>query len=187
MKKFAAYFQLHKMPHEDIQLKRLDVADAALLSAIATNVYSEHYADTWQDNGEWYLQTYLSVSRLAKELQDANAWFFLVSYKQEAVGFLKLNIDKPLPGVQKNSLELERIYLKKSASGNGIGTHLLHFAFEIAVQQNKELVWLKAMDTSPDAVRFYKKMGFEICGTHHVDFIQKKEGMRGMYVMQKNV
>lgn len=161
--------------------------DADTLSRIATQAYSDHYLYFWYDGGQWYLQTYFTAAQFEEELYDANALFFLIYYKKEAVGFLKLNIDKPSPDGNVNALELERIYLTKKASGKGLGTHLLHFIFDIANEKNKEVVWLKVMDSSTGPIRFYEKMGFRICGTHLLHFPQMKEELRGMYIMQKKL
>src|SRR5215204_5682832 len=122
------------MPQEAIEIKRLGIKDGALLSAIATRAYSDHYLHLWYDGGAWYLQTYFTPARFEEELHDPNAWFFLVYYHGEAVGFLKLNLDKPAPNGNK-ALELERIYLTNEASGKGIGAHLLQYTFDIARQQ----------------------------------------------------
>lgn len=173
------------MMQQDIAIKQCGVDDAALLQKIATQAYAEHYADTWYDGGDWYLQTYLSERRFQEELQDSNARFLLIYYKDTAAGFLKLNQNKPLVGGEQKALELERIYLAESMSGKGVGTFLVQWIFEFAQKDQYKIIWLKVMDTNPDAVRFYQKMGFEICGTHQVDFVQKKEGMRGMYIMEK--
>jgi ribosomal protein S18 acetylase RimI-like enzyme len=172
---------------QDIELQPLGVNDAALLRAIAVQAYSDHYADTWYDNGLWYMQTYFSLTRLQEELAETNARFFLIYFNGTAVGFIKLNFDKPLSKDGKDATELERIYLVKKVSGQGIGTYVLNFVFAFVREQNIKLIWLKVMDTNPGAIGFYKKMGFEICNTHQVDFVQKKEGMRGMYIMQKSL
>jgi diamine N-acetyltransferase len=172
---------------EDIALKPLGAADAVLLSTVAIEAYRDHYATTWYDGGEWYMQTFLSAARLQQELQEPDARFYLILFNEAAVGFLKLNRNKPLPDSEQKALELERIYLTKAVSGKGIGTAVLHWVFEQAAQEKATLLWLKVMDTNPDAVRFYEKLGFEICGTHQVDFPQKKEDMRGMFVMCKRL
>jgi ribosomal protein S18 acetylase RimI-like enzyme len=171
---------------QDVAIKEVKVRDVVLLSTIAQQAYCEHYADTWYDGGEWYLQNYLSVTQLQQELQDQNARFFLIYHHSAAVGFVKLNIHKPLEDVT-SALELERIYLLKKWSGRRIGTFVLQYILELARKENKALVWLKVMDSNPGAVQFYQKMGFQICCTHAVDYVQKKEGMRGMYVMQRRL
>jgi diamine N-acetyltransferase len=85
---------------------------------------------------------------------------------------------------KEQALELERIYLTKSASGKGIGSYVLNFIFDFARSKNKKFIWLKVMDSS-EAVNFYKQHGFEICGTHHLDFTQMKPELRGMFIMKK--
>lgn len=175
------------MPDKNLEIKRLGVEDAALLSVVATRAYNDHYLQLWYDGGRWYLETYFTVARFEEELRDANAWFFLIFYKEEPVGFLKLNIDNPSPDGNKNALELERIYLTKAAGGKGIGTQLLYFTFNLAKRQEKEMVWLKVMDSSTGPIRFYEKMGFQICGTYRLSFPEMKQELRGMYIMQKYI
>jgi ribosomal protein S18 acetylase RimI-like enzyme len=173
---------------DDIKITRIGAARAALLSDVAIRAYSDHYLHLWHDKGEWYINKSFSVKNLLKELEDEHTRFFLIYYNEEAVGFLKLHIDEPAEGEEnQNALELERIYLLKSASGKGIGKFVLDFVFQIAKEQNKDFVWLKVMDSSTDAIRFYKNYGFEISGTYLLDFPEMKEEFRGMYIMEKNL
>ncbi|SRR6266536_39652 len=172
--------------NDSIEIKRIGVDDAALLSDVAICAYSDHYLHLWHDEGKWYIEKSFSVESLLHELGDANAWFYIIYYNKEAVGFLKLNIDAQLFNEENlHSLELERIYLRKKASGKGIGKYVLNLIMEIAKEKNKKLIWLKVMDSSTAAIQFYKKMGFEICGTYHLPFEKMKPEYRGMYVMKK--
>jgi len=176
------------IPDNNIQIRRIGAARAPLLSDVDIRAYSDHYLHLWHDKGEWYINKSFPVKNLLKELEDEHARFFLIYYNEEAVGFLKLNIDAPLEGEENiNALELERIYLLKSASGKGIGKLVLDFVFQIAKEQNEDFVWLKVMDSSADVIRFYKNYGFEICGTRLLEFPEMKEEFRGMYIMKKNL
>jgi diamine N-acetyltransferase len=80
---------------------------------------------------------------------------------------------------------LKGYILQKQQAGKGVGRLVLDFVFEIAKEKNKDLVWLKVMDSSTDAIRFYKNNGFDICAIHHLSFPQMKEQFRGMYIMRK--
>jgi GNAT superfamily N-acetyltransferase len=112
---------------------------------------------------------------------------FISEGKKDTVGFLKLNIDQPLKDYEQyNCIELERIYLVKSATGKGFGRSVVEFCFDYARTLNKEIIWLKAMDSS-DAVCFYEKLGFERCGTFFLDFEQMKIEFRGMVIMMKRL
>ena len=87
----------------------------------------------------------------------------------------------------ENALELERIYLTKNGQGRGIGQRLVQLTIDAARSRGKDVVWLKAMDTSHAAVGFYEKMGFKTCGTMRLDFDIMKPEMRGMIAMKKPI
>jgi len=170
---------------EGLQIKKLEVADVVGLREVAVEAYSDHYLSLWYDQGNWYLEKYFSIEKLRDELSDQNARFYLAFHNTEGVGFLKLNIDASLPGFDGSALEIERIYLKKAASGKGIGRQLVNLAEEVAAKHNKGLIWLKAMDTSEGPIAFYEKMGFKIIGTHVLRHPLMKEELRGMVLMVK--
>lgn len=171
---------------EGVQVARLDVKHVDVLMPVAVQAYIEHYEHLWHDAGKWYLEKSFSAARIKTELADPGAVFFLVMLQQAPVGFLKINIDAPLeddPDV--HGLELERIYIIRSASGKGIGKQLLQLTFQLAEENHKSYVWLKAMDSSADAIAFYKKQGFAECGTFRLDFAVMKEEYHGMVIMKK--
>jgi ribosomal protein S18 acetylase RimI-like enzyme len=170
----------------NLEIRKINIDEAVLLRNVATRAYSDHYLNLWYDEGKWYKEKSFSLINLRRELENNNAWFFIIYYDKEAVGFLKLNIDAPLPNDENtNALELERIYLTKTATGKGIGKYILDFIFKIAKEKNKKNVWLKVMDSSASAISFYKKAGFEICGTARLDFEAMKEEFRGMLIMKR--
>ena len=168
----------------NIEIKRIGVEDIALLSDVAVRAYCDHYKYLWYDEGKWYSKKSFSAENLLHELEDENTSFFIIYFNKVAIGFLKLNIDAPLEETT-DALELERIYLTKSVTGKGIGKFVFDFVIEIAKQQNKNLIWLKVMDSSTNAIAFYKKIGFEICGDTRLDFETMKPDFRGMHVMKR--
>lgn len=163
----------------------LTAADATALSDIAIRSYKQHYLDYWYDRGEWYLERSFSVPQLAKELDDPHARWFMVLLADEPVGFLKINVDNPLPDQpDNNGLELERIYLLKEVSGQGVGRAAVEYVENLTRHLGKRTLWLKAMDTSP-SVGFYERMGFELHSKLRLTFPQMKEELRGMVILQK--
>ncbi|PRY14271.1 spermine/spermidine N-acetyltransferase [Pontibacter ummariensis] len=161
--------------------------DIHTLQDIAINSYGDHYLYLWYDGGMWYIDKSFSEASLKKELEDPNAAFFLIYSDEELVGFLKLNIDKALEGEEvADSLELERIYLTKAASGKGIGRQVVDFTVAFAKERNKRMIWLKAMDSSK-SVDFYEQNGFQKCGTYRLDFEAMKPEYRGMYVLKREL
>ncbi len=168
-----------------VQIKPVTTTAIPLLRDIAIESYSDHYLHLWHDGGAWYIEKCFGQNILETEFNDSNSSFFLVYYKEILAGFLKLNKDAAWENINSTEgLELERIYLLKRFSGKGIGKHLVKFTFELAREYNKKIVWLKAMDSSQEAIAFYNKMGFEICGKTRLEFEQMKSAYRGMVVMK---
>jgi hypothetical protein len=59
-----------------------------------------------------------------------------------------------------------------------------------AQQLKKDIVFLKAMNPHTAAISFYKKPGYEICGSLQLplpDFLLIKEGYRGMVILKKHI
>jgi len=163
------------------------VKDAEDLSDIAIRAYKDYYLYLWFDNGDWYINYSFAPAIFEKELRNDNHAFFFLNEKQTPIGFLKLNISRSLKDYEEYSaIELERIYLIRAATGKGYGRRVMEFCLDYAKDLNKEIIWLKAMDSS-DAVEFYKKSGFEVCGTFRLDFPQMKPEFRGMVIMLKRL
>lgn len=163
----------------------LSALDAELLSAVANRAYADYYLHLWHDGGAWYVARSFTPDVFRRELNDPNARFYLIYSDDEPIGFLKLNIDQPSPcqpGL--NALELERIYLQKKATGSGIGDQAISFVVDQARALNKEVVWLKAMESSDKVIAFYGKMGFVVCGTSRLPYTMMREELRQMVSMQ---
>lgn len=171
-----------------VSIVPITVADLHSLQDIALNAYGDHYLHLWNDGGAWYIERSFSDAALKAELEDTNAAFSLIYAEEELVGFLKLNIDKALDNYSsEEALELERIYLTKAASGKGVGKQVMRFTEQFAKEKNKRVIWLKAMDSSHDAIRFYEQNGYNLCGTYRLDFEAMKPEYHGMVIMKKEL
>lgn len=168
-----------------------DTTKAAELSALAKAIYVEYYLHLWYPGGaEWYMHEYAyPVEKLQQELDDPNNLHYIV-YDGQGIpqGYLKLRLQALLPGSEhKNSLEIERIYLHRSIAGKGIGKELMQLSESVAKQYNKDSIFLKAMDSSLDAIGFYYKMGYTECGKLVLPFDCMKEAYRGMCILSKSL
>jgi ribosomal protein S18 acetylase RimI-like enzyme len=176
-----------------IVFQRLNSGNANELSSLAKEIYKEHYLHLWHEGGaDWYMNEYAYPSeKLKNELADTNNAYFIAYEDKQAIGYLKIKLHSVLEGAgHLDTMEIERIYLYKNATGRGIGKQLIRFAFTIAKEQNKQLVFLKAMDSSLDAIAFYQKSGFEQCGIFSLPmpaFTLMKEAYRGMVIMKKEL
>lgn len=114
-----------------------------------------------------YLHRSFSIPQLEKELNDPNSAFYFASLDGAVVGFIKLNFQKGIEGLEAaTSVELERIYLSKDQQGKGLGAQLIQKAVEVAQQKSFDKIWLGVWKENPRAIHFYKKCGFQIFGEH---------------------
>lgn len=171
----------------NLRIEKIELTEVEKFSEVATRAYFDHYRHLWYDEGEWYAHKCFNVGQLTEELSDTKNEFFFAILDENLVGFLKLRPENQLAEQEGNGFEVERIYLTNEATGRGVGRELMEFAIEKAQQQNKGYVWLKAMDSSQNAIRFYESLGFEICGTSRLNFEQMKTEYLGMVAMRKNL
>jgi diamine N-acetyltransferase len=170
---------------------KTSAAGAAMLTHLARSIYQEHYLHLWHAGGaDWYMNEYAyAAHKITAELADPMVEYFIVAADEEPLGYLKLNTLAALDE-NTNTLEIERIYLHKNAAGRGIGRQLMQLALLRAGELNKEILFLKAMDSSLDAIAFYQKLGYTICGSLQLpmpEFALMKEEYRGMVVLKRKV
>lgn len=170
-----------------LEIQPITLADLETLSTVATRVYFDHYKHLWYDEGSWYAHKCFNINQLYEEISDEKNLFFMAIFDKMPVGFLKLRPENQLTEETGNGFEVERIYLTKEVTGKGVGRKLMEFAIEMARQQHKDYIWLKAMDSSQNAIRFYESLGFEICGTSRLDFEQMKTEFLGMVAMKREL
>lgn len=169
------------------------ISDNEILSKLAIAIYQENYLYLWQEGGaDWYMHEFAyAEDKIREELSDQNIVYYLVQEDAEPVGYLKLVLSGKIAGyAPSEALEIERIYLLHKMKGRGLGKRMMDLAIDIARSMNKKILFLKAMDSSQDAIRFYQKMGYEISDTFRLPlptFSLMKESYRGMVVLIKNI
>lgn len=170
-----------------MQIRECTYNDIPALLEISIQSYREHYTYLWHDEGEGYIQANFNYQQLDKEMSELNSIFFFISSGQKRVGVLKLNIDKGINEyTPEESLEMERIYFIKEASGKGLGKETIDFVTAFAKQRNKKRIWLKAMDGSR-AAGFYEKQGFASIGETYLTYPAIREEYKKMIIFCKEI
>lgn len=148
----------------------------------------ETFRDTFQEqnkpeNLNAYLEKAFQYQQLEKELSNPYSTFFFVYDDGEIAGYLKVNInDAQTEEMDNESLEIERIYIRKKFQRHGLGKCLMNKSIEIAKEWNKNKIWLGVWEKNENAIQFYKKMGFVQVDSHsfymgdeeQTDFIMTK-------------
>ncbi|MFT4024073.1 MAG: GNAT family N-acetyltransferase [Flavihumibacter sp.] len=153
---------------EEIQIMAATVHDLDRLRAIGIQTFTETFAAiNTAENMRKYLAESFSMEKLAAELNDKNAFFFLAVVGDVPVGYLKLNTGASQTELkEERGMEIERIYVSKAFHGKKVGQLLYDKAIETAGAGNLEYVWLGVWEKNFRAIRFYEKNGFRPFDKH---------------------
>lgn len=149
-------------------VKKCSLESASALQKISVETFTETFKD---HNSPEHLNAYLekayNLDALKQELANPSSHFFFVYWDQEIAGYLKVNMDEAqTEAMGSGSLEVERIYVKKQFQKHGLGKALLNKAFEIALDEKKQAIWLGVWEDNTNAIAFYQKKGFVQTGSH---------------------
>lgn len=151
-----------------VNLKKCTLADLSKLQEIGAETFNETFKDqNSPENMKAYLESAFNIKQLEKELTNPLSQFFFVYFNHEIAGYLKVNTDEAQSeSMGAESLEIERIYVKKKFHKHGLGKYMLNKAIEIAIEHHKEKIWLGVWEVNENAIGFYNKMGFVQTGVH---------------------
>ncbi len=152
----------------DVMLKRCRPEDAASVSKLGRDTYSETFASL---NSEATMAAYLDEAfapeRILMELQTMGSVFYFLLVGGRMAGYLKLNEPPAQSDVNEpGTLEIERIYVKKQMQGKGLGKAMADAAERIGRCRNAARIWLGVWEKNESAIGFYRRMGFTETGRH---------------------
>ena len=152
----------------NIQIKRISVIDVEDLQIISKQTFFETFAnENSESDMRNYLDENLSLDTLKKELFNTKSEFYVLSFNEKIIGYLKLNFGEAQTELKNNtSLEIERIYVLKEFHGQNMGQLLYNKALEIATKLSIKEIWLGVWEKNSRAISFYKKNGFIEFDTH---------------------
>lgn len=145
--------------------------DVDKLREIAIETYRETFkhASNEEDLQKFFNDSY-SIKKLSSEIEDVNSETYFYEKDNKILAYLKINIStSQTEDMGEEYLEIQRIYVRKSAKGQGIGQKIMKFAEELAQEKGKKKIWLGVWENNFAAQKFYEKQGFKKTGEH--DFI----------------
>ncbi|MFJ7746408.1 GNAT family N-acetyltransferase [Peribacillus sp. NPDC097295] len=151
-----------------IHIRKCTLEDLPILQEIGCETFNETFKDqNSPENMKVYLDRAFNANQLETELSNSESAFFFIYVHAEVAGYLKVNVNEAQTEKEGNdSLEIERIYIRKEFQGQGLGHHLINKALELAKEQNKQKIWLGVWEKNEGAIKFYERMGFTQSGTH---------------------
>ncbi|MFS4428160.1 GNAT family N-acetyltransferase [Chryseobacterium sp. GVT01B] len=136
--------------------------DLEILQNIGIQTFTETFAeDNTEEAMKKYLEESFNTEKIKSELSNPDSFFYIAWEEDNPVGYLKVNSGKAQTELQdETSLEIERIYVKKSHHGKKVGQLLYNQALETARHLNKSYLWLGVWEENLRALNFYRKNGF---------------------------
>jgi ribosomal protein S18 acetylase RimI-like enzyme len=153
---------------ESILVRKCDINDLEKLKEISIHTFLDTYAHlNTEENVEKHLVHAFNDQQFHSELTNHNIAFYFFYLENRLCGYLKLCWgDAQSEKMSEEYLEIERIYVLKEFHRNGIGRKMVDHTKVISKELNKSKVWLGVWKKNPEAVAFYKKVGFKIFGEH---------------------
>lgn len=161
----------------------ISIQDLDVLQALSIRTYTDAFAHKNKPGViEDYMEHAFAKANLQQQLLDKNSYWYFIQTNDTIIGYLKLNIGTAQTEFQdQDGLEIERIYIDTPHLNKGFGKKGIDFAISQAHTLEKNYIWLGVWEENPDAIRFYKKNGFKITGTHQYDMIAE---IQTDYIMQ---
>jgi ribosomal protein S18 acetylase RimI-like enzyme len=145
-----------------IIINKASSEDLEIVQNLGIQTFSETFAeDNTEEAMKKYLEESFNTEKITSELSNPNSFFYIAWEEDNPVGYLKVNSGKAQTELQdETSLEIERIYVKKSHHGKKVGQLLYQQALETAQHLSKAYLWLGVWEENLRALNFYRKNGF---------------------------
>jgi ribosomal protein S18 acetylase RimI-like enzyme len=157
---------MFEQPH----IRTATPADAKPLAALAERTFRDTFADdNSPDDIVVYVRESFSLDRVRAELADDVNTFLLAfmdgdqhpdGYAKLRTGTTNLSVTGPDP------VELQRLYVDRSAIGHGVGAALMRASLDAARSAGHRTLWLGVWERNSRAVSFYERWQFERVGDH---------------------
>ncbi|MDC8100288.1 GNAT family N-acetyltransferase [Chryseobacterium rhizosphaerae] len=145
-----------------ITIQKAGIKDLEIIQNLGIQTFSETFAeDNTEEAMKKYLEESFNTAKLTAELNTQDSFFYIAWEEDNPIGYLKVNSGKGQTELQdETSLEIERIYVKKSHHGKKVGQILYDQAMETAQHLRKSYLWLGVWEKNLRALHFYRKNGF---------------------------
>ncbi|MEO4048017.1 GNAT family N-acetyltransferase [Pseudomonas sp. CAU 1711] len=155
------------MPRSDALIRTASLDDLPLIQQLGRTTYVDHFAGLWSAAGlEQFLAQDFASAALESSLGDPgrHQWLLAFAEEGEAIGLSKTNWGRANPLTGVTGAELQKIYLRRAAVGQGIGERLLSSVLGSAREKEQANVWLDVLKSNSGAQQFYARHGFRKIG-----------------------
>jgi ribosomal protein S18 acetylase RimI-like enzyme len=149
------------------EIRPARLSEAAELSAMMRRTFlaANGHCSTPENVSAFVAQAY-TPERQAQEIRDPDTLTLIVEQDGVWAGFAQLRWGTVPPAEVglRPTVELARIYLDEAFHGQGIAAVLVSHLLAAARLRGSRSVWLTVWQEAPQAIRFWRKHGFQIVG-----------------------
>lgn len=151
-----------------IQIRIAGPEDAEMIADMSQRTFYDTFADqNTPENMAIYLNAQFTREMQMAEVVLPGRIFLLAEEHGQPVGYASMREMTPPRGLEHTrAIEIVQLYAEKKMIGKGVGKALMQRCLDIALEKNKEYVWLGVFEQNLRALAFYKKWGFEKFGEH---------------------
>lgn len=144
---------------DNFKIRKATKNDLKNIHTIAVTTFLETYSSVnSEENMLNYLSENYSLEQLTQEINNPFSEFHLAVLDHKIIGFLKINFGEAQTEIKdKQSVEIERIYVLREFHGKKIGQFLFEKALAVAKTRQAKYLWLGVWEKNPKAIRFYQK------------------------------
>ena len=152
----------------DLSFKKCTLKNLVKLVEISKSTFINAFE---KDNNPLDFNSYIdfafSQEKIKSELLNSNSTFYFTYFKNELVGYFKLNENEAqTEKFNKKTIELERIYVLKKFQNKQLGKHILLEIIRIVKTKQVSFLWLGVWEKNLAAIRFYERYNFKKFDTH---------------------
>ncbi len=139
-----------------IEIKKVLLeSDIAQVADLAREIWTDHFTPLiGSAQVEYMLDKFQSSDAMNRQISGGYDYFLAV-VDVKNVGYMAI-----VPDVDKSSLMISKIYVKKDVRGSGVGCRFLEHAERICQEYGFKTIWLTVNKDNANSIAWYERMGF---------------------------
>lgn len=144
--------------------------EAAVLRDLAEETFRESFS--WVIPGpviDGLMAQRFTLPRIMQEVEDPATGYFVAEAGGVPFGYAVTRPQEAPLALEAPVWELNRIYVRKSHHGTGLGEGLMAACVDHARARGAGSMWLRVLGANERAIAFYRRWGFQVADREEMD------------------
>ena len=125
------------------------------IGALAEEIWNEHYQSILsQEQIDYMVEKFQSVKAITVQMREEGYQYFLLELSDEDAGYMAIK-------VEEDRLFLSKLYLRKSARGQGVASEAMRYLENLCRQNGLSAIWLTVNKHNLGSIAVYEHLGFQ--------------------------